>query len=115
MPEAKLIQLTSTTTKLANKSFFFRLGGFSLHFSLRVEGWLLIGWVVGFGWFECFLLFVVVGARNKLRSTLLTLNLTSLKPIPNLYVNLLALFLIQLKSSSIIFSLKTVFSRGAVK
>jgi hypothetical protein len=25
----------------------------------------------GFGWFECFLLFVVVGARNKLRSTLL--------------------------------------------
>jgi hypothetical protein len=35
---------------------------------------------VGFGWFECFLLFVVVGARNDLRSTLLTLILTSLKP-----------------------------------
>jgi hypothetical protein len=34
---------------------------------------------VGFGWFECFLLFVVVGARNKLESTLLTLFLTSLK------------------------------------
>jgi hypothetical protein len=28
---------------------------------------------VGFGWFECFLLFVVVEARNKLGSTLLTL------------------------------------------
>jgi hypothetical protein len=36
--------------------------------------------VVGFGWFECFLLFVVVGARNELKSTLLTLILTSLKP-----------------------------------
>jgi hypothetical protein len=34
---------------------------------------------VGFGWFECFLLFVVVGGRNELRSTLLTLILTSLK------------------------------------
>jgi hypothetical protein len=36
--------------------------------------------VVGFSWFECFLFFVIVGARNKLRSTLLTLFLTSLKP-----------------------------------
>jgi hypothetical protein len=36
--------------------------------------------VVGFGWFKCFLLFVIVGARNKLGSTLLTLVLTSLKP-----------------------------------
>jgi hypothetical protein len=35
---------------------------------------------VGFGWFQCFQLFVVVGARNELRSTLLTLILTSLKP-----------------------------------
>jgi hypothetical protein len=31
---------------------------------------------VGFGWFECFLLFVVVGARNERISTLLTLILT---------------------------------------
>jgi hypothetical protein len=35
---------------------------------------------MGFGWFECFLFFMVAGARNKLRSTLLTLFLTSLKP-----------------------------------
>jgi hypothetical protein len=35
---------------------------------------------VSFGWFGCFLLFVVVGARNKFRTTLLTLILTSLKP-----------------------------------
>jgi hypothetical protein len=34
---------------------------------------------VGFDWFECFLLFVVVGARNELRSTLFTLILTFLK------------------------------------
>jgi hypothetical protein len=34
---------------------------------------------MGFGWFECFLFFMVAGARNKLRSTLLTLFLTSLK------------------------------------
>jgi hypothetical protein len=78
MLEAKLIQVTNTTTKHANKSFLSRLGGFSLHFSLGVQGWLWIGWIVGFGWFECFLLFVVVGARNELRSTLLTLILTSL-------------------------------------
>jgi hypothetical protein len=66
--------------KHANKSFLSRLGGFSLHFSLGVDGWLWIGWVVGFGWFECFLLFVVVGARNELSNTVLTLILTSLKP-----------------------------------
>jgi hypothetical protein len=34
---------------------------------------------VGFGWFECFLFFVVVRDRNKLSSTLLTIFLTSLK------------------------------------
>jgi hypothetical protein len=34
---------------------------------------------MGFGWFECFLFFMVDGARNKLRSTLLTFLLTSLK------------------------------------
>jgi hypothetical protein len=78
--EAKLIQVTSTTTKHANKSFLSLLRVFFPHFSLEVEGWLRIGWVVGFGWIECFLLFVVVGARNKLGSTLLTLFLLSLKP-----------------------------------
>jgi hypothetical protein len=72
------------TTKHANKTFLSRLRGFSLHFSLRVEGWLWIGWVVGFGWFECFLLFVIVGATNKLRNTLLTRIITSLKPNTNL-------------------------------
>jgi hypothetical protein len=79
MPEAKLIQVINTTTKHVHKSFLCQLGGFFPYFSLWVEGCLWIGWVVGFGWFECFLLFVVVGARNELRSTLLTLILTSLK------------------------------------
>jgi hypothetical protein len=79
-PEAKLIQVTRTTTKHANESFLSRLGGFSLHISLLVEGWLWIGWVVGFGWFECFLFFMVARARNKLRNTFLTLFLTFLKP-----------------------------------
>jgi hypothetical protein len=72
--------MTSTATKHAHKSFLSQLGGFSLHASLWVEGWLWIGWVMGFGWFECFLFFMVAGARNKLRSTLLILFLTSLKP-----------------------------------
>jgi hypothetical protein len=80
MLETKLIQVIGTATKHAHKCFHSRLGGFFPHFSLWVEGLLWIGWVVGFGWFECFLLFVVVGARNKLGSTLLTLFLTSLKP-----------------------------------
>jgi hypothetical protein len=35
---------------------------------------------MGFGCFECFLLFMVAGARNKFRSTLFTIFLTSLKP-----------------------------------
>jgi hypothetical protein len=35
---------------------------------------------MGFSWFECFLFFMVARARNKLRSTFLTLFLTSLKP-----------------------------------
>jgi hypothetical protein len=35
---------------------------------------------MGFGWFECFLFFMVTRDRNKLRSTLLTLFLTPLKP-----------------------------------
>jgi hypothetical protein len=33
-----------------------------------------------FGWFECFLFFMVAGAMNKFESTLLTFLLTSLKP-----------------------------------
>jgi hypothetical protein len=78
--EVKLIQVTSTATKHAHKSFLSHLGGFSLHTSVWVEGWLWIGWVMGFGWIECFLFFMIAGARNKLRSTLLTLFLTTLKP-----------------------------------
>jgi hypothetical protein len=34
---------------------------------------------VSFGGFDCFLLLVIVGTRDKLRSTLLTLVLTALK------------------------------------
>jgi hypothetical protein len=80
LPEAKLIQVTRTATKHVNKSFLSRLGGFPLHISLRIEGWLWIGWIMGFGWFEYFLFFMVARARNKLRSTPLTLFLTPLKP-----------------------------------
>jgi hypothetical protein len=79
-PEAKLIQVTSTAIKYANKSFLSRLGGFFPYFSLWVEGWLWVGWVVSFGGFDCCFLFVAGGASNKLRSTLLTLILTPLKP-----------------------------------
>jgi hypothetical protein len=79
MSEAKLIQVTSMTTKYTNKSFLSRLGGFSLYFSLRVEGWLWIGWVLSFGGFDCFLLLVVGGAGNELGNALLTLVLTPLK------------------------------------
>jgi hypothetical protein len=74
--------VTSTAIKHAHKGFLSRLGGFSLHTSFWVEGWLWIGWVMSFVWFECFLFFMVAGARNKLRSTLLILFLTSLKPNP---------------------------------
>jgi hypothetical protein len=78
--EAKLIQVTSMATKNANKSFHSQLGGFFPHFSLEVEGRLWIGWVVSSDGFDCFLLLVVVGHRNKLESTLSTLVHTSLKP-----------------------------------
>jgi hypothetical protein len=44
--EVKLIQVTSTATKHANKSFLSWLGNFSPHLSLGVEGWLWTGWVV---------------------------------------------------------------------
>jgi hypothetical protein len=77
--EAKLIQVTRTATKYANEGFHSWLGGFFPHFSLRVEVGLWIRWIVGFGWFECFLFFMVVGARNKHRDTPLTLVPTSLK------------------------------------
>jgi arginine exporter protein ArgO len=35
---------------------------------------------MSFGWFECFLFFMVTRARNKLRSTPLIFLLTSVKP-----------------------------------
>jgi hypothetical protein len=77
--EAKLIQVISTTTKYANKIFLSRLEGFFPQFSLRIEGRLLVGWVVSFGGFDHFLLLVVGGAENKLESTLLILILAPLK------------------------------------
>jgi hypothetical protein len=89
LPEAKLIQVTSTATKHANKSFLSRLKGFLPYFSLWVEGWLLVGWVVSFGEFDGCFLCVVGGARNKLGSTLLTLILTPLKPNPQSVCGLL--------------------------
>jgi hypothetical protein len=55
------------------------LGGFFPYLSLWVEICLWIGWVVSFGGFKYFLLFVVAGARNNLGITLLTLVLISLK------------------------------------
>jgi hypothetical protein len=70
--KAKLIQVTSTATKYANKSFLSRLVSFFPYFSLWVEGWLWVGWVVSFGEFYCCFLFVVGGAGNELESTLLT-------------------------------------------
>jgi hypothetical protein len=76
--EAKLIQVIGTTTKHAHKSFISQLGVLFPHFSLRVEGWLWIDWVVSFCGFNCFLLFVVVEARNELINTFLTLILTPL-------------------------------------
>jgi hypothetical protein len=80
----KLIQLTSRATKHANKNFLSQLGGFFPHFSLGVERWLWIGWVVSFGGFDCCFLFVLVGVRNKLGSTLLTLSSHLLKSTRNL-------------------------------
>jgi hypothetical protein len=79
MKEAKLVQVTSTATKYAHKSFLSRLEDFFPHFSLWVEGWLWVGWVVSFGGFDYFLLLVIVGARDELRSTLHTLVRAPLK------------------------------------
>jgi hypothetical protein len=81
-PEAKLIQVTSTATKHANKSFLSQLGGFLPCFSLWIEEWLWVRWVVSFGGFDYCFLFMVGGARNKLESTLLILIITTLKPNP---------------------------------
>jgi hypothetical protein len=61
------------------KTFSLSLGVSFFTPLLRVKGWLWVGWVVCFGGFDGFLLLVVVGARNKLRSTLPILVLTSLK------------------------------------
>jgi hypothetical protein len=71
--------VTRTTTKHANKGFLSWLRGFFPHFSLRVEWWLWVGWVVSFGGFDCCFLFVIGGAENELESTLLILILTPLK------------------------------------
>jgi hypothetical protein len=71
--------VAGTATKYANKSTLSQLRGFFLHISLWVEGWLWIGWIVGFGGFDYFFLFVVGGARDKLGSTLFILVLTPLK------------------------------------
>jgi hypothetical protein len=89
--EAGIIQVTSTATKHANKSLLSRLGGFFPHFYLGVEGWLWIVWVVSFGGFDCFHLFVVVGGRNKLGCTLLSPVLTPLKANTQFVWDLVAL------------------------
>jgi hypothetical protein len=113
--EAKLIQVISTTTKHENKRFLSQLEGFSLHFSLGVEEWFWVEWVVRFSGFDCFLLLVVGGSGNELRSTLLTLILRSLKPNTQFACGFGCTLLNPLKSSSIIFLVKMVFSRRAVK
>jgi hypothetical protein len=77
--KAKLIQVTHMTTKHTNVNFLTWIWSIFLHTSRGVEGWLGIGWVVGFGWFECFFLLLITGARNKLESTLFTFILTSLE------------------------------------
>jgi hypothetical protein len=40
-------------TKQANVNLFTQIWSIFLHASLGVEGWLGVGWVVDFGWFEC--------------------------------------------------------------
>jgi hypothetical protein len=109
--EAKLIQVTSTATKHANKSFLSWLGGFFSHLSLRVEGWLWTEWVVSFSGFVCFLLFVVVGGRNKIGSSLLTLVLMLLKDNIQFVCGFGCTLLNLTQVISIIFSLTTVLSR----
>jgi hypothetical protein len=50
--KVELIQVTRTATKYANLNFLTWIWSIFLHTSLGVEGWLGIGWVVGFSWFE---------------------------------------------------------------
>jgi hypothetical protein len=109
--EAKLIQLTSMATKYANKNFLSQPGGFFPPFFRWVEGWFGIGWVVSFDGFDCFLLLVIVGARYKLRSTLLTLVLTPLKTNTQFVCGFDCTLLNPAQVLSIIFSLKIILSR----
>jgi hypothetical protein len=113
MLEAKLIQATSMATKYTNKSFLSWLGSFFPYFSLWVEGWLWVGWVVSFGAFDCFLLFVVGGAGNELGSILPTLIVTTLKTNTQFICGLGCTLLNPTKI--VIFSLKIVFLRRASK
>jgi hypothetical protein len=71
--------MTRTVTKHVNVNFLTWLWSIFLHTSLGVEGWHGIAWVVGFDGFEFFLLLVIIGARNKLESTLFTFIPTSPK------------------------------------
>jgi hypothetical protein len=65
---------------------------------------------VSFGGFDYFLLLVIVGSRDELRSTLHTLDLTPLK-VPNQFVCGLGCTLLNTTQIIIIFSLRTVLSR----
>jgi hypothetical protein len=49
----KVIQVTHMATKHANVNLFTQIWSIFLHASLGVEGWLGVGWVVDFGWFQC--------------------------------------------------------------
>jgi hypothetical protein len=115
MLEAKLIQVIRTAIKHAHKNFLSQLESFFAHFSLRVEERLWVGWVVRFGGFDCCFLFVVGATRNELVSTLLTLIITPLKTNTQFICGFGYTLLNLLKSFSIIFSLRIVFSRRAVK
>jgi hypothetical protein len=82
-----------------------------LHTSLGGEGWHGIGWVVGFGGFQCFFLLVIIGARNKLESTLFTFILTSLKTNTQFVCGFSCTLLNSTQVLLIIFSLTMVLSR----
>jgi hypothetical protein len=114
-PEAKLIQVTNTGTKHANKRFLSRIWGFFSYFSLWVKGWLWVGWVVSFGEFNYCFLFVVGGVRNKLGSTLLTFMLTPLKSNTQSVCGLGYTLLNPTQVLLNHFLTKMVFSRRAVK
>jgi hypothetical protein len=109
--KAKLIQVTRTATKHANVNFLAWIWSIFLHTSLGVEGWFEIGWVVGFDRFECFFLFVIIGARNKLGITLFTFILTSLKINTQFVCGFSCTLLNSTQVLLIIFSLIMVLSR----